>query len=245
MQSFTILRDERVVGGGEVDEPVPVGAAASPAVAPQEQRGGVQRGGHHGGSPVGDEVGLLDHLHVPRRGEHRVRGDESGEVGAVGVGRLRVQVEHVAVPRVVQRQQAAPHHPGVPGGPGDDVGEAREGRGGRGRRAGERGLDEERGQRGARRGGAGRGGEEEAGGGGGGGGELERRGGGQQEQQREEAAGGHGEQPAEVHGVGARARGGGLHGERGWRLEQGGSGSWDRRSRQGGAVLFMGSSCYC
>ena len=80
----TVLRDERVVRGGEVDEPVPVGAAAA-ALAPEERGGGVQRGGPHGGAPVGDEVGFLDDPDVPGGGQDGVRRDEGGEASAVGV----------------------------------------------------------------------------------------------------------------------------------------------------------------
>lgn len=70
----TVLGDERVVGGAEVDEPVPF-----PAL-PEQDGGGVERVGDHCRTPVGDEVGLGDHDHVPDGGEYRVTGHELAEI---------------------------------------------------------------------------------------------------------------------------------------------------------------------
>jgi hypothetical protein len=63
---LTILGDERIVGGGEIDEPIPITALV-------EQDGGrVQRVGHHGRSPVGDKFGTGDDLDVAKPGVDRV-----------------------------------------------------------------------------------------------------------------------------------------------------------------------------
>ena len=54
-----------------------------------------------------------------------IRGHERRQPRAVRVGRLRIQVEDVVVPWVVEREEAAAEPASVPGRAGDEVGEAR------------------------------------------------------------------------------------------------------------------------
>lgn len=185
----TILRDERVIRGGEVDEPIPIGAAGA-GVSPQEGGGGVQGVGDHGGPAVGDEVGPLDDAHVGGGDDEWVAREPRGELLPVGVGRLGIEVQEVAVPGVVEREEDAAERRGVPGGSGYEEGDAGQRRGGGRRGRGKLVFDEEaRGRRG-------------------GGGEGEREGGeGDEEEERERGADGQGEQPPAVHGGG----GDGLH----------------------------------
>ena len=166
--ALTVLGDERVVGCGEVDEPVPI--------APLAQQDGrrVQRVGDHGRAPVGDEVGACDDPDVAEPGVDGVRPDGGGELGALGGGGLEVEVHDVGVGRVVERPERPAQRGAVPRGAGDEVGDP----GHRGRRRAllgphllaELGLDEER--LGGGRGGERREGEEQRAGGG----EEERRG---------------------------------------------------------------------
>ena len=60
-QPRTILCDKWVIGGAEIDEPVPI------PKLPQQNRGGVKRVCDHGGSPVRDEIRLLYNPHIPFR----------------------------------------------------------------------------------------------------------------------------------------------------------------------------------
>ena len=226
----TILRDERVVGCGEVDEPVPVGAAVA-GVAPEEGGGGVEGAGHHGRPAVGHQVRALDHAHVPRGGDDRVRGKPLGEAPAVGVRRLGIQVQDVEIPGVVQREEDAAERGGVPGGSGDEVGDAGEGAAGAGGRwgRGELVLDEE-----GRPGG--RGGRE---------GEGERDGGEEdEEEERERGARGEREQPPAVHGDGVQPPDGVHHGlHRRWVGELSSTGEkntdFDRHYRLINAGFFL------
>jgi hypothetical protein len=87
---LTILGDERIVRGREIDEPIPIASLA-------EQDGGrVQRVGHHGRSPVGDKVGTGDDLDVAEPGVDRVSVQGGGEFGALGGRGLQVEVHHVS-----------------------------------------------------------------------------------------------------------------------------------------------------
>jgi hypothetical protein len=119
--ALTVLRDEGVVGGGEVDEPVPLAALA------EEDGGGVERVGHHGRAPVGDEVGAGDHLDVAEPRVDRVGAHRGGELGALGGGGLEVEVDDVHVRRVVERPERAAQRGAVAGGAGHEVGDPRHG----------------------------------------------------------------------------------------------------------------------
>ena len=132
------MSNKWVIGGAEVDEPVPV------AAFPQQNRGGVERVGHHGGPSIGDEVGLLDDLHVPKLLEQRVAPYELHQIHALLTRGLQVEVHHVAVVGVVEGEEGALDGAAVAGGAGDEVGKARrrwEGGGGEGV---ELGFDEDR-----------------------------------------------------------------------------------------------------
>jgi hypothetical protein len=131
MCTRTVLRHERVVGGGEVDKPVPGSAAA------EEDGAGVQRVGHHGGAAVGDHVGAADDVDVAGAAEDGGVGDAGRQLQALRHGGLAVQVHHVLVARVVQRVQRAPQAVQVALGAGDEVGQPRHaGAGGRRRLGG-------------------------------------------------------------------------------------------------------------
>ena len=176
--ALTVLGDERIVGGGEVDEPVPITALA------QQDGSRVQRVGHHGRATVGDEVGPCDDLDVAEPCVDGVRADGRGELGALGGGGLEVEVHDVRVGRVVERPERPAQRGSVPRGAGDEVGDPGHGAP-RGALLGahllaELGLDEERlgGGRGRER----REGEEQRAGGG----EEERRG---DEERREQDRG--------------------------------------------------------
>nr|XP_034575072.1 uncharacterized protein LOC117838963 [Setaria viridis] len=97
--AITVLGDERVVGCAEVDEPVPVAAEA------EQQHDGVQRGGEHGGASVGDEVRPADDPNVAHGRVHAPPGHELRQPAVLPRGGLPVQVQQVAVGRVVQRRQ--------------------------------------------------------------------------------------------------------------------------------------------
>jgi len=176
--ALTVLGDERIIGGGEVDEPVPITALA------QQDGSRVQRVGHHGRATVGDEVRPCDDLDVTEPGVDGVRADGRGELGALGGGGLEVEVHDVRVRRVVERSERPAQRGSVPRGAGDEVGDPGHGAPRRGllgaHLLAELGLDEER--LGGGRGGERREGEEQRAGGG----EEERRG---DEERREQDRG--------------------------------------------------------
>ena len=93
-------------------------------MTPQEGGGGVERVGDHGGSTVRDEVSTVDDADVGGGGDGGVGGEVGGEAGAVGVGRLGIEVQDVAVPGVVEREEDAAERGGVPRGSGDEEGDA-------------------------------------------------------------------------------------------------------------------------
>lgn len=113
----TILGYKGIIRGAEIDEPVPIFRS------PQKQRHGVERGGEHRRTSVGHQARFLHHPHVPDLGEHGVSGDEPGQLPVLRRRRVRVQVDQVVVPGVVERvhQTAQPRH--VASGGGDQVGE--------------------------------------------------------------------------------------------------------------------------
>ena len=92
----TVLRDQWIIRGAEIDEPVPVRTFS------QQNRGGVERVRDHGGTPIGNEVGLSDHLHIPEPRENRVLRNEPLQIGSLLDRGLEVEVDHVAIPRVVE-----------------------------------------------------------------------------------------------------------------------------------------------
>lgn len=86
-----VLRDEGVIGGAEIDEPVPI------ATLSEEDGRGVEGVGDHGGAAVGDKIGFCDHLNIADGGEDGVADDEVVEVLALVEGGLEVEVDDVAV----------------------------------------------------------------------------------------------------------------------------------------------------
>lgn len=109
------MGDQWVVGGAEVDEPVPVAEA-------EEDGHGVECGGEHGGASVGDQIRLPDDPYVAESRKSFGFGDELGELGVLLRRRAEVEVEEVAVPWVVDRQEQALKSRDVAGGGGDEVG---------------------------------------------------------------------------------------------------------------------------
>ena len=91
-----VLGEERVIGGAERDEPVPLG------VEPEQGGGGAERGGEAGGAHGGARGGAADDVDVPEGGDcGRGPRDGGGELEALGLGRVRGEVEQVLVPGVV------------------------------------------------------------------------------------------------------------------------------------------------
>jgi len=85
----------------------------------------VERVGHHGGAPVGHQVRLLDHPHIPETLEQRVPLYKPRQIRALLRRGLQVQVHHVAVAGVVQHQQHPLHRIAISGGARHQVGQAR------------------------------------------------------------------------------------------------------------------------
>lgn len=73
---LTILRDQWVVGGTEIDEPIPL-------ADPEQDGHGVEGGGQHRGSSVGDQVRLADEPDIAESREGLVLGDEVGQPGVL------------------------------------------------------------------------------------------------------------------------------------------------------------------
>jgi len=137
-QPRTILCDKWVIGGAEIDEPVPI------PKLPQQNRGGVKRVCDHGGSPVRDEIRLLYNPHIPEPLEQRVALHEPHQIGAFLRRGFEVQVDHVAVVGVVEGQEDAGDGGAVALWAGDEVGEARRrGEGGDDGEGAELGFDED------------------------------------------------------------------------------------------------------
>jgi hypothetical protein len=67
----------------------------------------LQAVGDHGGPAVGDEVVPFDDAHVSDRVDDRVVREPHGEVLPIGVGRLGIEVQDVAVPGVVESEKDA------------------------------------------------------------------------------------------------------------------------------------------
>lgn len=132
-----VLGNEGVIGGAEINEPIPV------ITLRQSNSGGVESVGDHGGATVGDEVGLGDDPDVAELLEGEVAVHVACEEAAVFRGGVAVEVEDVAVAGVVEGGERAEDGGGVGGGAGDEVGEARRERGGGwGRERKKLGLDE-------------------------------------------------------------------------------------------------------
>ena len=151
--NLTVLGDKGVVGGVERDEPVPLGIQA-------QQRGrGAERSRESRGSHRCASGGAANDIDIPE-GAHGGRGARhgGGQRDALGLGRIGREVEQVAVPGMVDREQQPQQLPPLPspprqhvregrrrGCPAADVGgrrEAREERGGGGE-ARERGEEEQ------------------------------------------------------------------------------------------------------
>ena len=137
MKRRTVLGNEGVIGGAEVDEPVPVMGVG------EGDGGGVEGVGDHGGTAVGDEVGFGDKADVAEEPEGGVAVEVGGEEVAFLGGGVAVEVEDVAVAGMVEGGEGAEEGGGVAGGGGDEVGEDGGERGGgrEGKRV-ELGLDE-------------------------------------------------------------------------------------------------------
>lgn len=118
------MGNEGVIGGTEINEPIPVIALR------ERNSGGVESVGDHGGAAVGDEVGLGDDPDVAELLEGEVAVHVACEEAAVFRGGVAVEVEDVAVAGVVEGGERAEDGGGVGGGAGDEVGEARRERGG-------------------------------------------------------------------------------------------------------------------
>ena len=103
----------------------------------------MERVGDHGGSPVRDEVRLLDNPHIPEPLEQRVALHEPHQIGALLRRGLEVEVDHVAIGGVVESEEDAGDGGAVALGAGDEVGEARRGREGGDGEGAELGFDED------------------------------------------------------------------------------------------------------
>jgi hypothetical protein len=118
-QSLTILREERVILGAERDEPVPVRADL-------EQHGGpVQRRGERGRPRPVHRVASAQDVDVPELPPHGVPPHGVRERLPLVVARPGVEVQQVAVARVVRGAEQAERAARVVARAGDPVREGR------------------------------------------------------------------------------------------------------------------------
>ena len=144
-QLITVLGDERVVGGAEVDEPVP------PAAEPEQHRHRVQRRGQHRRAAVRDEVGAPHDPHVPGARVHGLPGHQLRQPPVLLRRRLPGRIARRRRDEVRERHRVVPRAAAAPG--GGVVPRRRQERpalvrraGEEERREGEDGEDEERGE---------------------------------------------------------------------------------------------------
>lgn len=92
----TILSNKRVIGSTEVDEPIPI------AAFPQQNGRSVQCVGHHSRASVGNKIGLLDDLDISKLVENRVIPHVFLQIQPLVRRRFEVQMQDVAINRMVQ-----------------------------------------------------------------------------------------------------------------------------------------------
>lgn len=111
-----VLGDKGVIGGVERDEPVPL------RIQPEQRGGCSERGGEAGGSHRGSRGGSANDIDVAERadGGGGVR-DGRGQLVALGLRRIRREVEQVPVPGVVDGEEQPKELPPLPATPGEQV----------------------------------------------------------------------------------------------------------------------------
>lgn len=90
------MGNEGIIGGAEVDEPIPVMGVG------EGDGGSVEGVGDHGGAAVGNEVGFGYKADVAELSEGGVTFDVGGEEVAFLRGGMAVEVEDVAVAGMVE-----------------------------------------------------------------------------------------------------------------------------------------------
>lgn len=118
-QPLTVLRDERVIGGAERDEPIPMRADLEQHGRPVQRRGDRRRA-----RPV-HRVHLPDDVDVPELPPRGLPLHGLRERLPLVVGRPGVEVQQVAVARVVDGAEEAERAAGVVARAGDPVREGR------------------------------------------------------------------------------------------------------------------------
>lgn len=87
----------------------------------------MKRGRHRRRTSPVREIRLPDNIDVPRSSEDGNISHRQSEPISLGLRRQAVEVEKVAVPRVVRGEEEAEDAGGVAGGSGDEVGDGRGG----------------------------------------------------------------------------------------------------------------------
>lgn len=110
------MSNKRVIGGAEVDEPVP-------AARPEEDGHCVEGGTEHGWPTVGDEIRLPHDPDIAGGPEHRVSRHEPRELGSLSLPGAQLEVDEVEVGRVVEGPEETRELHGVAPGCRDQISE--------------------------------------------------------------------------------------------------------------------------
>lgn len=97
---LTILSDQRVIGGAQIDEPVPF-------AAPQENGHCLKSSSKHSRSSVSDQIRLRNDLNISKLREDRIARYEVEETGMVFRWCLEVEMEKIVIGGVVEGRESA------------------------------------------------------------------------------------------------------------------------------------------
>lgn len=113
------MRDEGVIRGAKVNEPIPIAGLS------EQDRGGVEGIRDHRRATIGDQIRLHDHPNIPNLREQLMAIEIGLELGPLFFRRLKIEMNDVIIPRMVESQEGALEHVAIAKGAGDEVGEAR------------------------------------------------------------------------------------------------------------------------